>query len=240
MIGQPTPPQMGAPQGPPPGMMLNPAFMQWRQMQAAWQAEKQRREQEFTAACDLIKSDAAKRFKIDIEADSTVAADEQAEKQARTEFMTAMVPLLEGVLPQIQTNPALAPLIKELVMFSVRAFRVSRQLEESFETALDKMIRSAGQGGPPGQEGGKNTKSPMEIQAEAGEAQLKAQTAREANAVKMTQISTDAAIEQAKLASQEQKNATELALRGREMEGREALENARIQHMAARDTRGLV
>lgn len=221
-------------------MMVNPAFQQWRQMHDAWQAEQQRRQQEFTAACELIKSDAGKRYKIDIEADSTVAADEQAEKQARTEFMTAMVPLLEGVLPQIQANPALAPLIKELIMFSVRAFRVSRQLEDAFETALDKMIQSAGQGGQPGEAGGKNTKPPMEIAAEHDEAKMKNETAQQTNMVKLMQSSMEDKLEREKLAAQQQKDAAELSQRDRDMQGREILESARIQHMMAKDTRGIV
>src|SRR5215472_16365019 len=79
---------------PVPGMVINPAFLQWRQMAAAWQQEQTSRQQQFLSACHVIRRDAATGYKIDIEADSTVAADEQAEKQARTEFLTSIMPML--------------------------------------------------------------------------------------------------------------------------------------------------
>lgn len=255
------PPQMMAPQGMPmavPPMVPNPAYAQWvQQALMPWMAEKKKREGQFTAACELIKSDAAKRFKIDIEADSTVAADEQAEKQARTEFLTAITPFLETVLPQMASNPALAPLGKELVLFAVRGFRVSRQLEDAFETALDKLEQMSSQA-PPQPQGGKNTKSPMEIQAEAGiehtkaqvqmagvqqdaqEAAVKAQTAQQTNALKLAGLQLQEKTAADRLAQDQVQHEQSLALQAREMEGRERMDEARINRMAARNTQGLV
>ncbi len=231
----------------PPAMMPNPAFQQWMQVKQAWDAETQHRQQQFMAACTLLKEDAAKSYKIDIEADSTVAADEQAEKQSRTEFLQAMTPFLEGMVPIMQQSPSLAPLISELIMFGVRAFPTSRSLEDAFETALEKMQQAPPV--PPAQKG--NAKSPMEIQAEAQEAQGKLQTAQQsnqvklqtdqqANAVKLQQMQTEAQIQREKLQAQQDKDAAELAMRGREMQGREQLEQAKIEHMQTRDTAGLV
>ena len=37
------------PMAAPPGMMLNPAFVQWHQMAQAWQRETQARRQQFQA-----------------------------------------------------------------------------------------------------------------------------------------------------------------------------------------------
>src|SRR6266550_5028817 len=102
--GMPQPgPQMPPPQ---PQMMPNPAFMQWMQLKQMRDQEMARRQKQFMAACELIKTDAAKAYKIDIEADSTVAADEQAEKQSRTEFLTAFMPYISELAPMTQ-NPAL-------------------------------------------------------------------------------------------------------------------------------------
>src|SRR6185437_11966829 len=129
----------GGPGGIPPqqpAMMVNPAFQQWLQMKQAWDAENQKRQQQFEQACAIIKADAAHSFKIDIEADSTVAADEQAEKASRVEFLEGITPFLEVVVPALMSNPALAPLAKELGMFAVRAYPASRSLEDAFETAF--------------------------------------------------------------------------------------------------------
>jgi hypothetical protein len=249
---------MMPPQQPP--TQVNPAFMQWMQQKQAWDAETQRRQKQFMSACELISEDAAKSFKIDIEADSTVAADEQAEKQARTEFLQAMTPFMEAMIPIGQGNPALMPLISELIMFGVRAFPTSRQLEDAFETALEKMQQMPP--APPPQQGGGRTKSPMEIQAEAqtaaGEQKVdmaetiakaqtaqqetaaKVQTDQQANAIKLQQIQAQMQIEREKMAAQANKDAQEQSMRGREMQGREQIEQRRMEALENRETKGLV
>ena len=238
----------GPPQAPPPpAMMPNPAFMQWMQLKQMRDQEMARRQKQFMAACELIKTDAAKAYKIDIEADSTVAADEQAEKQSRTEFLQAITPFMEAMVPLAQTNPDFKPLISELILFGVRAFPTSRQLEDSFETAMEHMLQSPGQ--PPPQKGG--GKSPMEIQAQLQEAQgkqqtdqqsnaVKLQTDQQANAVKMQQVQAQKQIADDRLQSEQARAAAELAMRGREMQGKEQLEQAKIEHMQSREMQGLV
>ncbi len=164
MLGM-QPPQGGMPPQ-QPAMMPNPAFQQWMQLKQMRDAEMQRRQKQFMAACQLIKTDAAKSFKIDIEADSTVAADEQAEKQARTEFLSAFMPYLTELVPLTQ-NPATLELAGELLKFGVRAFPAARPLEDAVDTAIQKLTQSPPQP-PPGKQSGK---SPMEIQANLQEAQ---------------------------------------------------------------------
>jgi hypothetical protein len=235
--------------GMPPQMMPNPAYMQWQQMEQQWQAETQRRQQQFAKACDLIKGDASKRYKIDIEADSTVAADEKAEQASRTEFLTAITPFLGTVIPMAVQTPAIAPLAKEMIMFAVRGFRVSRQLEDAFESALDNLGKQPPP--QPEQKGGGNTKSPMEIQAEAqtaaGEQQTDVQVAAAKSQTDQQKIAADLMKSQAqnqlqmhKIDTESQLKAAELQLKARELEGREALEQARLTRITARNAEGLV
>ncbi|MGL4999511.1 MAG: hypothetical protein ACRC5T_11130 [Cetobacterium sp.] len=88
----------------------------------------------------LIRNDAAREFRIDIETDSTIKADQEAEKQARTEFLTAV----SGFMQQaVSVPPQLAPLAMELLLFGVRGFKVSRELETSFEAMIEKMRKDA-------------------------------------------------------------------------------------------------
>lgn len=227
---------MGAMQ---PAMVPNPAFAQWAQQAMAWIAEKQRREQQFASACELIRSDAVKRYKIDIEADSTVAADEQAEKQARTEFLQAVTPFMETMVPLAQQNPGFAQLISELIMFGVRAFPSSRSLEDAFETALQKMVQTAGKGQPEAQ-GGKNTKSPMEIKTEAAVEGGKLQVQQQANAIKLASIQAETQIAGEKLQQDQIQHQEKIALEARHMQGQEALDQARITRMESRAAEGLV
>jgi len=226
----------------PPGMMLNPAFVQWHQMAQAWQRETQARRQQFQAACRLLREDAANGFKIDIEADSTVAADEQAEKQARTEFLQSLLPMMQLLLPQVQQNPAVAPLIRSLVMFGMHAFPAARDLEDDFEQAFRALAQSPT---PPQQRG--NVKSPMEIASEVaiarGDQQVdaaKVQVDQQKNAVDMVKAYTEAAQQQQKMQQEGQFRTAELAMQGQNLETRQQLEAARLMQYAARSTAGLV
>jgi hypothetical protein len=72
------PPMPAAPQ-----MMPNPAYAQWQKMQQAAQAiqaANQAAQKKFDDAVALIKKDGVHGFRIDIEADSTIAPDEEAEQ----------------------------------------------------------------------------------------------------------------------------------------------------------------
>ncbi len=248
MIGAPgnVTPFPGAPPQQPP-MMLNPAFQQWMQLKQAWDAETQRRQQQFEAACELIRSDAARSYKIDIEADSTIAADEEAEKAARTEFLRAIVPFMEVMVPQMQQNPAIAPLAAEMIKFAFHAFPSSRQLDDALDQALQRMQQ--GPPMPPPQKG--NAKSPAEIQAETQieGAKLQAEQqgnaaktaiAQQENATRQAEIAANAQIARERLEAENQREAADMALRGREMQGREMLDAARLTRMADRETKGLV
>jgi hypothetical protein len=238
----------------PPGMMINPDFLRWRQMAAAWQQERNRRNLQFMSACNVIRRDAATGFAIDIEADSTVAADEQAEKQARTEFLTSIMPLLQAIVPQIQTNPAIAPLAKALVLFGVRAFPAARPLEENFEQAFAQLAQAP----PPPQPPKGNVKTPAELAQEAAIAKGDQQ-------VDMAKIAADQQKENLSLQIQQQKTAADMfrsqvelqqqqskmqadnAFRGAELsqasqvqDMRSQLANARLAAMLSRSTTGLV
>lgn len=85
----------------------------------------------------LIRNDMARCFRVDIETDSTIKADQEAEKAARVEFLTASAQFIQ----QMQTvqNPEILPLLMEMLMFGVRGFKVARELETAFDTTIDKM-----------------------------------------------------------------------------------------------------
>jgi hypothetical protein len=88
----------------------------------------------------LIRNDTARQFSIDIETDSTIKSDQEAEKQARTEFLTAV----SGFMQQaVAVPPTLAPLAMQLLLFGVRGFKVSRELETTFENVISKMRKEA-------------------------------------------------------------------------------------------------
>ena len=239
-VGAPT---LGAMPGVPPGMQLNPAFMQWQQLAAQRHNMMMAREEQFSEACKLLRDDASTGFQIDIAADSTVAPDEQAEKASRSEFLQSILPMLQLLMPQVQQNPAVAPLIKALVMFGMHAFPTARDLEADFEAAFQMLANSP----PPPPPPSKTTKSPDEIASEERIArgdqqvdQAKVQAAQQANAIAMMKVYQQSQSDQAKMAQEGQFKGAELAVQQQELQTRTQLEQARMQHMAARDMSRLV
>ena len=89
----------------------------------------------------LIRNDAARCFRIDIETDSTIKIDQEADKASRVELLTAV----GGFLQQAAAVPIpeLQPLLMEMLMFGMKGFKVGRELETTFKTAMDKIRKKA-------------------------------------------------------------------------------------------------
>jgi hypothetical protein len=89
----------------------------------------------------LLSDQVLREFRIDIETDSTIRTDEDADRVARTEFLTAAGTYIDKAALAMQTAPELGPLLGELLMFGVRSFRSARTLEPVFEDAVKKMAQ---------------------------------------------------------------------------------------------------
>jgi len=87
----------------------------------------------------LLRDDAMRNFRIDVETDSTVRTDEDAEKQERTEFLVSAGQYLERAVQASQMAPELTPLMAELMMFAVRGHKTARNLEPVFEETMKKL-----------------------------------------------------------------------------------------------------
>lgn len=99
----------------------------------------------------LLRDGMTRRFRIDIEVDSTITGDESQERQDRTQFIEMTTTFIEKWGPMVQQNPALTQLAGELLLFGVRSFRVGRSLEEVIEETVDKLEFMASQPKPPPQ-----------------------------------------------------------------------------------------
>lgn len=128
----------------------------------------------------FLKNDRLRSFRIDIETDSTIKMDQDAERQARMEFLTAA----GGFMQQMQTvqNPDLQPLLAEMLMFGVRSFKVGKDLENSFRTVLEKLEKEAQAPKPPVQDPemikqeAESQRQQMEIQSKGQMEQMKIQS----------------------------------------------------------------
>jgi hypothetical protein len=88
---------------------------------------------EFLKACQLIKDDKLRGFRIDIETDSTIPVDRANEQQNRIQFIQAVGQYLTGILPAVQSGAIPVKLAREGLLFVVRGFKVGTELEETLE-----------------------------------------------------------------------------------------------------------
>jgi hypothetical protein len=143
-------------------------------------------------AIQLIQNESMRCYRIEIAADSMVELDEQAEKEARLEFLVAAGNFLEKAVQAAQIAPEIAPLMGEMLMFGVRSFKAARPIEAAFEQAVQKLSQPQ----PP-----KPNPEAEKAQGEAAKAQAKAQAD-----IQIAQIDAQAkaAIAQAQAQAQQQ------------------------------------
>ncbi len=93
----------------------------------------------------ILRSDRLRSYRIDIETDSTVYEDAEAEKTARVELVTAMTQFVAGWAPVLQMQPLLMPMAFEMLAFAVRGFKTGRNLEEVLEQTKIQLEQAAQQ-----------------------------------------------------------------------------------------------
>lgn len=87
-------------------------------------------------ALQLLKSQPIRSFRIEVTSDSMIELDVEQEKSARMEFLSAVGGFLNSALPVVQASPPLLPLLGEMLRFGVRGFKVGREVEAAFDSAM--------------------------------------------------------------------------------------------------------
>jgi hypothetical protein len=131
-------------------------------------------------AVQLLKSEPIRSFRIEVASDSLVEMDEAGEKESRVEFLTAVGTFMEKSLPVAQAVPEMAPLIGEMLLFGVRAFKGGRPMEAAFDDAIAKLKAPKQPGPPPPDPEQIKAQAAMQLeqmrqQAEQGKVQASAQ-----------------------------------------------------------------
>jgi len=93
----------------------------------------------FQQAVQVLRSDELRGYQIDIETDSTVFEDAEAEKQSRVELLTAMGNFAAQWMPVVQGAPEMLPLVGELLAFGVRGFKAGRSMEDKIDETMQAM-----------------------------------------------------------------------------------------------------
>jgi hypothetical protein len=88
---------------------------------------------DFMKAIGILRSDKLRGFKIDIETDSTIPADKEAEQGKAVEFLGAVGQYLTAVMPAVQGGIVPVKVAREGLLFGVRRFKVGSEFEEVIE-----------------------------------------------------------------------------------------------------------
>lgn len=149
--GQPSPNSAPAPQPAGPAQMPPPAQPPQANPQALLPPQFANVDEEellemmdeasWEEVYSLLRSEPLLAYKIDIETDSTIKFDQDAERAARVDFLTAVGGFIQSATHV--DNPDLAPLMAKLLMFGVRGFKIGKELEAAFDVAIRKLEKDA-------------------------------------------------------------------------------------------------
>jgi len=86
------------------------------------------------SAVQIMRSDKLRGYRIDIETDSTIAADLAAEREQVTELLGGINQFLTGIGPAVQAGFVPMEVAKTLLLSAIRRFRMGREVEDALES----------------------------------------------------------------------------------------------------------
>jgi hypothetical protein len=167
---------------------------------------------------ELLRNDRMRGFMIDIETDSTIQPDEDAEKQRRVEFVTAVGGFMREALPAAQMTPAIVPMLGETLLFMARGFRAGRSLEEVIERSMQQLQQEIAQAKANPQPDPKVQAEQMKMQAKMQEMEAKAGMDREKHQLEMQAQAQELQFKQQELQMQIQEMQMKLGMKREEMQ----------------------
>lgn len=87
----------------------------------------------------ILQTEKFRNTMIDIETDSTVAADEEQDKADANEFVTGMVGYLKEAVQIAAAAPPMLPLLMEMLKAVARPFKFGRQFEQTIDATADAL-----------------------------------------------------------------------------------------------------
>lgn len=215
-------PQLGG--APPGGVPGQPPQMQPPQPQSPYGPLSDEQKvlaavTKIQSALKLLRDDLQRGFRIDIEVDSTIVGDEEADKEQRTAFVGAVTTFMKEAGPLAMQNPEITPLLGKLLQFAVRGFRVGRDLEQAIEEFCDEAEKKAkamaAKGPPPNPE-------MLKVQGQMQIAQEKAKADMQGKQMDMQADQASARLEQQteqmRAQAEQQNSAADIKMKEMEMQ----------------------
>jgi len=168
-------------------------------------------------AMELLRNEASANFRIEVTSDSMIFQDEEAEKQNRMAFLQAVGGFMQQALPMASASPQMAPMLMEMLKFSVTAFRAGKQLEGVIDETADQIREAAAQAkGQPKPPPPEIQKLQMQIQADQqkqqAQTQLDVQKFQAQNELEKAKQEYQAQENQLKFSLEEQRNTKEIQM----------------------------
>lgn len=166
----------------------------------------------------LLRDPKRRNFVIDVETDSTIEPDQNAEREQASALLTGITQYVGEWAKVLPMAPELAPLCGELLTFAARKWKIGEALETKIEEAAKAIQDKATQPRPP-------DPKVQAVQIKAGAEAQKSQASTQ-----VTQVKAGAEVQKAQLGvaqaeAENRQGAAEMA-HEREMQAREAGEAA--------------
>ena len=120
----------------------------------------------------IMRSDALRTFTIDIETDSTVAPDEERDKQGVAEFLAAQSQYLQQVAPIIQAQPAAVKPLGKILLWMSRKFKIAREVEDEIEEFINSFQQQQNQGDEAAKAEAEAKKRELEMEQQEAQAEM--------------------------------------------------------------------
>ncbi len=204
------------------------------QMTAVMQAEQQQpgaADRLFAEAITLLRNERLRGFRLEIETNSTMIEDDEAEREGRTEFLRAAGEFMSSSLQVVEQVPSMAPLMGQMMLFGVRGFRAGRQLEGAFEDAIEQIVAGGqDQGGESDPQAQADAEArQQEIQGQMAVKQAEAQVKHTSAAMKLQAMQEKHRLEMEKLVAEHQVSKAEHDIAMEQMEADLAKTQAELQ-----------
>lgn len=152
----------------------------------------------------LLRNDAQRGFRVDVESDSTIRADMTRNQQNMSMFLQGTAQFAQAMGPIVMTFKEMTPAVMEVYSAFARNFKLGKQAEDALDNVADNAKQMAQQ--PP--------KPDPAVQAE----QAKAQAVQQKAQLDLQMAQQKHAMEMEKMQAELQIKKEELALKERELQ----------------------
>ncbi len=148
----------------------------------------------------LLRNDATRNFRVDVESDSTIRADMTRNQQNMTLFLQGTAAFAQAMGPIVMTFKEMTPAVLEVYTAFARNFKLGKQAEDALDGVADKAKVAAEQ--PPKPDPAQQAEQ-IKLQAVQQKAELDMQMAKEKHSMEMEKMQAELAIKKEELALKE-------------------------------------